>query len=352
MRGNLKPPNPVNYTQLTHHQRTKFEILKRLGTSVVKIAEQIGVHFSTLYRELHRNQKAGDEAYDSFQAQGMAHARKEIARSPSQLTPENEILVQQQLEADFSPDVMAGRAKRTGKGPALSTSTVYRLIEKNREKGGKMYQLLPRKGRKYRKNRTGTPSKGKLKVLQGQELVDRPKGINQRSEPGHIEIDLMFSGETVWLTGTDRFTRKLFLRALPGKESEAIAEEVYFWLVTGKIRSITTDRGLEWSALNPWVLDILRNKLNLYFCQPYSSWEKGSIENMNRLLRRYFPKGKNHPWTEANQEEALRMEKLMNSRPRKILGYRTPDEVEKEWNLTRRKTAWKETMREESDKAA
>lgn len=176
------------------------------------------------------------------------------------------------------------------------------------------------------------------------ELADRPHGINARSEPGHLEIDLMFSGETIWLTAVDRFTRKLMLRALPGKESEPIAETVYLLLEKGKIRSLTTDRGLEWSDLNPWVLDLLKSKLNLYFCQPYSSWEKGSIENMNRQLRRHFPKGTNLPWTEANHEEGRRIEELMNQRPRRILGYRTPEEVEKEWNLGRRRSAWKATM--------
>ena len=89
-----------------------------------------------------------------------------------------------------------------------------------------MYQKLARKGRRYRRNRTGPPGKGKLKVREGQELADRPQGINERREPGHVEIDLMFSGNTVWLTCVDRYTRKLMLRALPGKESGPIAEEV------------------------------------------------------------------------------------------------------------------------------
>jgi len=96
----------------------------------------------------------------------------------------------------------------------------------------------------------------------------------------------------------------------------------------------------------------LKSKLNLYFCRPYHSWEKGSIENLNRLLRRYFPKGKNLPWSENNREEAQRIEEMMNRRPRRILGYRTPEEVEKEWNLTRRRAAWRETMAGEAVKAA
>jgi IS30 family transposase len=342
----------LSYSQLTHQQRTRLEILNQQGTlSVSAMADDLGVHFSTLYREIRRN-RSPDGEYDSFQAQQMAQARKEIPRRVSLCTAGNEILVMKQLEAGLSPDVMAGRAKLTGKGPALCAGTIYKLIEKNRNQGGKMYRKLPRQGRKYRKNRTGVPGKGKLKVRQGQELEERPPGINDRSEPGHIEIDLMFSGETVWLTSVDRFTRKLRLVALPGKEGAPIAEAVYAWLESGDIRSITTDRGLEWSDLNPWVLDLLKSKLNLYFCRPYHSWEKGSIENLNRLLRRYFPKGKNQPWSDSNREEAQRIEEMMNRRPRRILGYRTPEEVEKEWNLTRRRAAWRETMAGEAVKAA
>ena len=309
----------------------------------MKIAQELGVHFSSLYRELARNQNDAGE-YDSFEAEQKAESRQALPRRPTKDTLENRIWVTEQLEADLSPDVMAGRAKLMGEGPALSSSAIYEIIEEDRKEGGKMYRKLPRQGRRYRKNRTGTSSKGKLKVRPGQELAERPAGIDQRTEPGHLEIDLMFSGETIWLTGVDRYTRKLSLWALPGKESEAIAEAVYIWLESGQIRSITTDRGLEWSDLNPWVVDLLKNRVNLYFCQPYSSWEKGGIENMNRLLRRYFPKRKNIPWSKACQEEAQRIEDLMNRRPRKILGYRTPEEVEKEWNLTSRRAAWKETM--------
>ncbi len=343
----------MSYSQLTHQQRTRFEILKTLGTRIVEISKELGVHFSTLYRENRRNrEKTGD--YDSFQAERRAQSRKAIPRRPTKCTPENKILVSKQLEEDIAPDLMAGRAQYNEKGPVLSTSTIYKLIEKDRDEGGKMYQKLAMGGRRYRKNRTGAPGKdrGKLKVLEEQELEHRPQGINERNEPGHVEIDLMFSGETVWLTCVDRYTRKLSLVALPSKESEPIAEAVYEWLESGKIRSITTDRGLEWSDLNPWVVGQLKNKLNLYFCRAYCSWEKGSIENMNRLLRRYFPKGKNLPWDERNIELAQRIEDKMNRRPRKILGYRTPQEVEKEWNLTRRRAAWKKTMAGEAKAVA
>ena len=111
-----------------------------------------------------------------------------------------------------------------------------------------------------------------------------------------------------------------------------------------KIRSITTDRRSEWSDLNPGLVDLFGNRLSLYFFQPYSSWEKGSIENMSRLLRRYLPKGKNVPWSTGNEVIARQVEEVMNRELRKILGYRKPDEIEKEWDPRRRRRSWKETM--------
>jgi IS30 family transposase len=100
------------------------------------------------------------------------------------------------LEADQSPDVIAGQSKLTGEGTGLRASTIYKLTEKNRNRGGKMYRKMPRQGRKYRRNRTGVPGKEKLKVRQGQELQERPEGINDRSEPRLIMIDLILGVAT------------------------------------------------------------------------------------------------------------------------------------------------------------
>lgn len=339
------------YSQLTQYQRTQFEIHKALGTRVVDIAVILNVHYSSLYREARRNRNEKG-AYDSCFAHDLAQSRKAIPRRPTKCTQKNEVLIAVQLKMDFSPDAIAGRAGLTGQGPQVCTNTIYKLVELNRNNGGDLYKLMPRKGRNYRKNRTGSPNKCKLKVRPGQELEDRPAGIDERREPGHLEIDLMFSGGTIWLTGVDRFTRNVSIRALSSKESEPIAEEVYLLFQRGGIRSITTDRGLEWAQLNSYVVDLVMRKLSLYFCNPYSSWEKGSVENVNRLLRRYFPKGKNLEWSEKSEQEARRVENLMNHRPRKILNYKTPAEVEKEWPIERRRAAWKETMAGLPSKAA
>jgi IS30 family transposase len=330
------------YSQLTLQQRTQFQILKASDMRIVDIALRLGVDKSSLYREQARNAVAGN--YDSCTADDQAKARKAIPRSPTKCTPENRRLVENLLLEDLSPDVIAGRAKLTGEGPQICANTIYKIIEQDRDKGGKLCRLLPNKGRRSRNNRTGVQRKGRLQTLPEQELATRPIGIDERREPGHLEMDLVFSGETVWLTFIDRYTRKIDIRALASKESEPVAVEILLLLSEGRIRSITTDRGLEWAQINPMVLALSRRAVSVYFCNAYCSWEKGAIEQANGLLRRYFPKGKNLPWSEEQWIEAQRVADVMNRKPRKILGYRTPDEVEKEWNLTRRRAAWKETM--------
>ena len=309
---------------------------------MVDIALLLGVDQSTLYREKARNTVAGN--YDSCKADDLAKARKALPRSPTRCTPENRRLVEAQLREHLSPDVIAGRAKLMGKGAQISANTIYKIIEQDRDDGGTLFRMLPHKGKSYRKNRTGVQRKGKLQTLPAQEIAARPVGINERREPGHLEMDLVFSGETIWLTFIDRYTRKIDIRALASKESEPIAVELLLLLSEGRIRSFTTDRGLEWAQLNSMVLALCEREVALYFCNAYCSWEKGAIEQANGLLRRYFPKGKNLPWSELQWFEAQRVADLMNRKPRKILGYRTPNEVEKEWNLTRRRDAWKETM--------
>ena len=227
------PRNLQNYSEFTPQQRSQFQTHKQLGLAVVEIAEILGVHFSTLVREIRRNWQHDGE-YDFFAFQGKASARRRVPRRVSKCTAENERWVEQRIEKDLSPDVIGGRAKVTRASRRLSAGTIYKINEKNRRDDGQMYRKLPRQWRKYRKIRTGPHGNGKLEVRDGQGLVEWPQGVNERRERGHVEIDLMFSGETIWLTCVDRPTRHLRLRALPGKESGPIAEEVNARLGSGK----------------------------------------------------------------------------------------------------------------------
>jgi transposase, IS30 family len=336
----------MTYSQLSQSERIELQIFKAGGGRLIDFAKKIGRHVSTLYRELTRN-RPDEDSYKAEVAEGLAEARSHIPRSPTKCTPANTAWVEHML-ADkenglCSPDVLAGRAKIVDLGNRLGTTVIYKIIEKNRNAGGFIYKLLPRGGQRYRKNRTQARG-GKLVVRQGQEYEARPPAIAARTEPGHVEIDLMHSGETVWLTCQDRHTKKAWVRALEGKESEAVAVEICLIFEAENLRSATFDRGLEWAQVNRMLLDNLGANVNHYFCNAYSSWEKGGVENLNRQLRAYFPKRQNIPWNPINRDEALRVQNLMNKTPRRSLGYKTPNEVELEWSAFRRKAAWAVTM--------
>jgi transposase, IS30 family len=348
-----KKLNKMTNKHLTPENRTIINQLKG-KFSVTEIAKRIGRHFSTVYRELKRN-ALSQGGYCPRVAQDLADDRKEIPRRPTSDTAENRDLIAARLPG-LTPDLISGRlrleataAKAVGKEPEqkpIGTSSIYKIIARDRKSGGSLYLQLPRQGRKYRKHgaTAGRKKAGKLDVKPEQELPTRPLIIECRDVPGHFEMDLMFSGETIWLTGVDRCTRKTILRPLESKDSQNIAAEIFHICSQERIRSITLDRGLEWAKLNTMVVDLLDQELSLYFCAAYRSWEKGSIENLNRLLRRYFPKGENLPWTEERRQEAQAIQDKMNNRPRKSLGYRTPLEVEAEWTDKRLHEAWKAMM--------
>jgi transposase, IS30 family len=290
---------PMTYSQLTLQQRIEFQIHKHLGVRIVDIAKMLGVHFSSLYRERNRNSTPAAK-YEAVAANEQAKKRRALPRAPTVCTPENTTLVEALLENENngldSPDTIAGRSKIRELGIKVCGSSIYKMIEKDRRAGGKIYRLLPRGGRSYRKSRTGARRKGKLAVRPEQELACRPEGINQRNEPGHVEIDLMFSGETIFLTCQDRFTKNIWVRAVPSKESKSVAAEICLIYQEEYLRSATFDRGLEWAQVDQMLSSTLRRKCNLYFCRAYCSWEKGGIENANRQLRGYFPKRQNLPW--------------------------------------------------------
>jgi IS30 family transposase len=340
---------------LTPEQRT--EINQNKGKiRPMEIAKLIGKHISTIYRELKRNALELGK-YCPLNAQKLADARKAIPRRPTKDTEENRAFLEAMLGQDRSPDNIAGRLKReamlakeAGTEPpeqeVMGTSCIYNIIARDRKNKGELFKLMPRRGKKYQKKQTseGRTKRGKLPVKPEQNLPNRPVSLAFRKVPGHFEVDLMFSGETVWLTLVDRCSRKTIVRAMESKESEALAAELFNICQTERIRTMTFDRGQEWAKINSGVVDLVDAKLSIYFCAPYRSWEKGSIENLNRLLRRYFPKGENLTWNEDRKREAREVAEKMNNRPRKILGYRTPLEVEQEWSNKALKEQWQAMM--------
>ena len=255
------------------------------------------------------------------------HSRRKI--DALEKRPFLQYVEQQFREERWSLDVCAGRALETGKfdrSETLCTKTLYNYVDLGllNIKNIDLPQKLSRKT-KHHKNREN-------KRILGRSIEERPKEVDSREEFGHWETDLVIgqkSGQDdVLLTLIERKTRDISVIRLPDKSADSVFnafQEIraelgaYFSKV---FRTITTDNGSEFARL----AEIEQNTATkVYFTHPYTSCEKGTIENHNGLIRRFIPKGKRI--ADYTEEDILEVELWANGLPRKILGYKTPDEA-------------------------
>ncbi len=308
---------------LTKEQRYVISVLNKRGESLQSIADEIGVHKSTISRELRRNSsKRG--TYNPLKAQEFANERKERFASNRRFTKEIEKRVRSFLEKEqWSPDEIVGYCKKN-KIECVSVERIYQFIRRDKAQGGNLYKHL-RHQLKHRKRPIGGHSK--VRIKDRVSIAHRPDKANNRTEFGHWEADLI-SGKNhkgFMLTLTERVSKQLMTSYLPeGKNAKAVANAIIDILLPYKefVLSITMDNGLEF-AEHKKVAEKLQAKT--YFTNPYSSWEKGQIEYMNKLLRQYYPKNK--PINYENTKNINEIQRKINNRPRKNLNYNKPFEI-------------------------
>lgn len=262
--------------------------------------------------------KANHTAALTLRAKGRRPTRRTAARLQE---------IEAGLRKGHSPEQIAGRWEQEGR-PAqerLSDETIYQVVIKDRKAGGSWYRLLPMGGRKRRRDRTGK-KRDRLKIKSEQELAVRPERINDRSEYGHWEADLVIGArqEGVLLVAVERVSRLVRLVFLRNKEADGVAASLVKLLSGEVVQSLTYDRGLEWMR-HGRIGTALGAKS--YFCLPYHPWEKGAVEQMNGLIRRYLLKKESFGYDEADHYWLELIEASLNSRPRRVLGYRTPQEM-------------------------
>lgn len=304
---------------LTQAQRYVICSLYKRGVSKTEIAKDIGVHKSTISRELNRNStKTG--RYNPDMAQVLASERKERFAAERKFTKAIEQkVIDYIVEEQWSPEQIVGYCKKDNI-PMVSIERIYQFVRHDKEKGGLIYKDLRHK-LKHRKRSVGA-DKSKIKDKISIDL--RPEKINNREEFGHFEMDLVIGKDHkgAILTITERVSKFFMCSFLTeGKTAVSVAKTVIKMLLPYKnqVKSITTDNGLEFAEHK-----LISKKLDatIYFTHPYSSWEKGQIENMNKLLRQYIPKKQ-----EINQHNTLNMKEIqikINRRPRKNLNFEKP----------------------------
>lgn len=305
----------MSYTHLTINERAKIEILLEEGLSIRAIAHKLKRQPSTISRELTRH--AGCSA---DQAQARYRENKTHCGAKLKITPEVKEAIQEKLEETWSPEQIAGRLYQ-GK---LSFKSIYRWLYNGLL--AKPLTVLRQKGKRQKPRET----RGKFNI--GTPIAKRPKEIRHRETFGHWELDTVVSGrgqaKGCVATFIERKTRWYTAILMPDRSAKSMEEAVkllYTLLPKGAMKTATTDRGKEFSCYAALEKEL---GLQVYFADAYSSWQRGSNENGNGLFREFFPKKTNFDEVTTNQvNQALQ---LINSRPRKCLGWKTAYEAFKE----------------------
>ncbi len=319
------------YTRFNYQMREWLSILLTLGKSYREIGRMMGMHHTSISREINKNShmtKKG-KMYQPFIADTISEERREGSRNGKiREGTRLERLIERLIIDSWSPDAIAGWLKRSDSMYVVSHETIYRYIYEQRRD---LIQYLARRHRR-RQWRGGKYKNRKKTLIPGRVYIEeRSRSADKRHEFGHYEADTIVSRESkaALLIVIERKTRKLRLKKLRRKTAANVAEGVCDLLrhYRESVKTITYDNGTE----NSFHLLINKKlKCKSYFCNPYHSWEKGSVENAAGLVRRYFPKKTD--FTKVSEEQLRRVEKQINNRPRKLLNYETPQEVfRREW---------------------
>lgn len=318
---------------LNETQRTLLEKLRIEGYSVKRISEILGKHRSTLYRELRRGKveqlkwlkghyrnvvsysyQAGEYRYQK--ARKLCHRPVLLDQIPG---------LKQTLEAmihkeDGSPEIVLNKLKSEFEYlPCIKT--LYRWIDEHRLKVRNL-DLLRKTSRKTKREHAETHR------INGRSIEERPEVINLRSEVGHWEIDTIIGRKKghkpVLLSLVERTSRKAILCKLPDKSSDSVkrALDRVCHEHPSELSSLTSDNGWEFSQLPQWEEE---THIPVYFAHPYSAYERGTNENYNGLVRRFFPKGTD--FTKISEDKIHEVEQRINNMPRKLHGFKSSSQV-------------------------
>jgi transposase, IS30 family len=311
----------AQYRRLGHDDRCQIYALFEQGLRQQQIAGHLGVSQATISRELSRNSTR--HGYDTNVADAKALMRQHCRARPRKLTPGLRRTILRLLQQKrWSPEQISAYLQQHGQ--PLSHETIYRLIRRDRAAGGELWRCLRRRAKPYNKRADKTAGRG---IIPDRiDISCRPKIVEQRSRIGDWEGDTVLGHKrrSALLSIVERKSRLLKLALLPGATADATRREIVRLLKSThtSVHTITFDNGKEF-AQHKAIGEALNSRI--YFARPYHAWERGLNENTNGLIRDFFPKGTDFSTVSAAQVAAV--EHLLNTRPRKSLGYRTPLKV-------------------------
>jgi IS30 family transposase len=325
----IKGTIAMGYVHLSIDERESILKMQSKEKKLSEIASYLGRNKGTISRELSRNISSTGE-YKPHLAQRYYSKRRSESKQPYRLEQDGRLQqrVRNKLKKYHSPEQISGRLETDYPNDTqmrISPLTVYSWVKRDKADGGKLYKFLRQGHRKRRKKRGSLNNQGH--IPNRRPISERPEAVDKREELGHWEGDSIVgkSHGSFVASHVERKSRYLLVGRMDDKSAEsmnATTQRLFRKIPKAQRKTMTFDNGKEFAGFK-----VLEKSVGFccYFADPYSSWQRGTNENTNGLLRQFFPKGID--FNEISKEEIDRAAALINNRPRKCLDYRTPHEV-------------------------
>ncbi len=307
-------------SHITQEQRYTISQMLLQGKSQKEISQTIGKDKSVVSREITRNRDQRSGRYCHHLASRKCYKRHKEKGKHQRFTPDVQSSVESLIRADYSPEQVVGSLRKQNL-PCVSVERIYQHIWSNKRQGGNLYEHLRRRGRKYQKR--GSRTAGRGLISNRVSIEQRPKIVEQRKRFGDIEIDLIIgkNHQSVIVTANDRASGVLKMKKAQSKKAKEVAQTVISLLEEWKpyIKTITSDNGKEFAEHEKIAEELA---VDFFFAHPYHSWERGSNENLNGLVRQYIPKKTD--FENFTDQQINEFETKINTRPRKRYSYENP----------------------------
>lgn len=310
------------YKRVTVGERTLIYEWKQEGFGIQETARRLKRSASTISREIKRN--TGLANYRPKQAQAAATARA-LRSGPRRFTEEVRLDAEARIKEGWTPDMIGNRARLEGR-PWVSKETIYKYVYDEAKGGGTLWENLPRAKRKRHRRSPRLEGRGRGQIPNQRSIDTRPATVETRKDVGHWEADLINGAAKTGnlVTLVERSTRFTLIGRTDSKEAGEVSDEIcrLFRTLPAKVcQTVTFDNGKEFARHEEMAKTL---SMDMFFAHPYHSWERGTNENTNGLIRRLHPKKSS--FARIGQEALRRIDMFVNDRPRKCLGWRTPRE--------------------------
>ena len=305
----------MKYNHLSQNERYQIFALMKAGLNKTQVALTLGRSKSTISREIQRN--SGLKGYRPKQATLKSEVRALGSRNAKKVSVDTLKSAFDLVRQEWSPEQIAGTMN-------ISHETVYRHVYADKDCGGKLFMHL--RSQKKRRKRYASGRQRRGQIPNRRSIHERPAVVDLRLEVGHWEGDTVIGArhKQAIVTLVERKSGYAKLFKVKNKTAELVSAAMIKSLkpFDGLVDTITLDNGKEFADHQRVDLEL---GSTIYFADPFASWQRGTNENFNGLLRQYIPKDR--PLSTVTQEELKMIENKLNHRPRKRLGFRTPHEV-------------------------